>query len=91
MLLENIIKLENDFLELNERQNNKQMNYDPDKNLQSAFPSSLLIHSHWHSPSGGAQENGLKWSQVIVLLYCYFQDWMFRLVPPHLILFVFYT
>jgi len=46
MLLEKILKLENDFIELSERQNNKQINYDPDNNLQSAFLSSLPIH--WH-------------------------------------------
>lgn len=45
MPLEKMCKLEKNFIELSETQNNTQINYDPDYSLHSASPlSSLLIH-----------------------------------------------
>lgn len=72
MPFENTCKLEKNFMQLSETQNNKQINYDPDYSLNSALPLTFLV-IHWHQgmfQCRGRNRDILWWWSQILLRPC---------------------
>lgn len=69
MPLENMCKLEKNFMQLSETQNNKQINYDPDYSLNSTLPLIFLL-IHWHQNMlqcrGRNRDNSWWWNQIML-------------------------
>lgn len=72
MPLEHTYKLWRNFIESNETQNNKQINYDPDYSLNTASPLAFL-QIHWHQDMLQCRDrnrHNLWWWNQILLRSC---------------------